>query len=91
MTFQDLLTKISKPHSQIDIGILDFSKAFDVVSHKRLLAKLRIYGIDGNCARWIDSFLRGRSQQVIVDGAVSETADVVSGVPQGTIMGPFYF
>ena len=91
ITIQDLLSKFSSPRSQIDIGILDFSKAFDVVSHKRLVAKLRIYGIDGKCSRWIQSFLQGRSQQVVVDGACSETADVVSGVPQGTIMGPLLF
>ena len=73
---------------QKDLVILDFSKAFDRVPHQRLLAKINHYGIQGQTYKWIESFLSDRSQQVIVDGAVSDKAPVVSGVPQGTVLGP---
>ena len=76
---------------QMDLVILDFSKAFDRVPHQRLLAKINHYGIQGQTYKWIESFLSDRSQQVIVDGAVSHKAPVVSGVPQGTVLGPLLF
>ena len=76
---------------QMDLVILDFSKAFDRVPHQRLLAKINHYGIQGQTYKWIESFLSDRSQQVIVDGAVSDKAPVASGVPQGTVLGPLLF
>ena len=75
----------------MDLVILDFSKVFDRVPHQRLLAKINHYGIQGQTYKWIESFLSDRSQQVIVDGAVSDKAPVVSGVPQGTVLGPLLF
>ena len=78
-------------NKQVDIGILDFSKAFDVVPHQRLLNKLGHYGVDGVVRTWISSFLGGRTQKVMVDGIMSEAADVKSGVPQGTVLGPLLF
>ena len=75
----------------MDLVILDFSKAFDRVPHRRLLGKLNHYGIRGQTHEWIKSFLSGRTQQVIVDGATSEKAPVVSGVPQGTVLGTLLF
>lgn len=75
----------------MDLVILDFSKAFDRVPHRRLLGKLDHYGIRDHTHRWIKSFLSGRTQQVIVDGATSEKAPVISGVPQGTVLGPLLF
>ena len=76
---------------QQDLIILDFSKAFDKVPHQRLIAKLDFYGIRGSTLNWIKAFLSNRSQQVIVDGATSDRAPVVSGVPQGTVLGPLLF
>ena len=76
---------------QIDSILLDFSKAFDKVNHYKLCQKLQHYGIRGKCLRWIEAFLYGRTQQVIVDGSFSDKAPVVSRVPQGTVLGPLLF
>ena len=54
---------------QTDVCILDFAKAFDKVGHRRLVEKLKWYGIDGTANRWIQSFLSGRKQRVVVEGA----------------------
>ena len=76
---------------QKDVFILDLSKAFDRLPRQCLLAKINHYGEQGQTYKWIESFLSDRSQQVIVDGAVSDKAPVVSGVPQGTVLGPLLF
>ena len=76
---------------QTDIGVLDFSKAFDTVPHERLSNKLAHYGVRGSTLDWINAFLKGRTQQVIVDSESSEAAPVESGVPQGTVLGPLLF
>ena len=77
--FQDLA---SSP-SQIDMIIMDFSKAFDKVPHRRLNYKLDWYGIRGNTREWILDFLSGRSQRVVLEGASSDSEPIVSGVPPG--------
>jgi hypothetical protein len=76
---------------QHDLIILDFSKVFDRVPHERLLKKLDHYGIRDSTQGWIKAFLSNRTQQVIVEGATSDTVPVVSGVPQGTVLGPLLF
>jgi hypothetical protein len=71
--------------------ILDFSKEFDKVPHKKLLWKLNNYGIRGNTWKWVSAFLSNRMQQVALDGEVSGQLPVVSGVPQGSVLGPLLF
>ena len=77
-----------KKGRQIDIAVLDFSKAFDTVPHDGLLSKLKHYSIDKNICQWISNFLKERKQCVVVDGLSSSLVDVDSGVPQGTVLGP---
>ena len=70
---------------------LDFKKAFDKVDHNVLLKKIHQYGIRGKLYTWISNFLLNRQQQVIVAGNVSKKEPVISGVPQGTVLGPLMF
>ena len=69
----------------------DFSKAFDSVAHARLLVKLENIGITGDILIWIKSFLGGRTQCVNVERVLSDCKDVLSGVPQGSVIGPILF
>ena len=76
---------------QHDLIVLDFSKAFDRVPHERLLRKMDHYGIRGSTLEWIRAFLTDRVQQVTVEGATSDSIQVLSGAPQGTVLGPLLF
>jgi hypothetical protein len=85
------LAKCVNDKEQMDVILLDFSKAFDRVPHMRLLHKLKYYGIVNSTHKWISDFLSGRSQQVLLDGISSKTSLVQSGVPQGSVLGPMLF
>ena len=90
MTVNDLAQGLDKG-KQIDLILLDFSKAFDKVSHKKLLAKLEYYGVEGSCLGWVGDFLTDRTQTVVLNGQESDSVGVISGVPQGTVLGPLLF
>ena len=90
VTIDDLMRSYERKH-QVDIGVLDFSRAFDTVPHERLLGKLAHYGIQGPVHEWIRSFLSNRTMRVAVDGELSCETSVTSGVPQGTVLGPLLF
>ena len=69
---------------------LDYAKAFDKVDHKLLLMKLQKYGFSSQLISWIRSFLTERKQCVVLDGHRSVLASIISGVPQGTVLGPSF-
>ena len=90
LTVQDIASAIEE-NEQIDVILLDFSKAFDKVSHQRLAIKLHHNGILGQLLEWIKSFLTNRCQQVMVEGQTSTPAPVTYRIPQGTVLGPLLF
>ena len=87
LTTEDLVQNYADK-IQTDLIVLDFSKAFDVVPHQRLLHTLDHCVIRGSTPLWMQNFLAARTQKVVVHGSFSVTAHVGSGVPQGTVLGP---
>ena len=87
----DWVLKQLLDHSNVDVIYLDFAKAFDKVDHGMICHKLRDLGIVGKLGEWLHDFLKDRSQAVVANGAISRKTLIVSGVPQGTVLGPLLF
>jgi hypothetical protein len=88
--YQDIVDTLDNG-GRMDAIIVDFSKAFDLVPHRRLLVKIADSGVDSRVVVWITEFLLGRTQRVRVGGKLSDEFRDTSVVPQGSVLGPLLF
>ena len=87
----DLLQALDKRKAAV-LVLLDLSAAFDTIDHDIMLNRLTsLFGITGKALQWLESYLTNRSQSVVIDGFTSNVANLVWGVPQGSVLGPILF
>ena len=91
LVYLDFCAKKIANGEVVDVVYLDFQKAFDTVPHARLIKKLESYSIGGQLLAWITEYLKDRTQVVTVNGESSTIGAVISGIPQGTVLGPLLF